>query len=854
MKEFNLLERVGVEEPRSYFIPFAESDAPKYEFGIISRNSSSEFIPLDGEWQIGSTSLSSEFEVGEKLTGTIPVPSCVQMHGFDKIQYINSRYPFPFDPPRVPKDTPCWHYRRIFGLDKRDGEKYYLNFEGVDSAFYLYVNGNYKGYSQISHSTSEFDITELVFDGVNVIDVFVLKWCASSYLECQDKFRFSGIFRSVYVLKRPERHLKDYKITAYPENGRGVLVFQNLGGADAVLNFAGKRAECREGETVTLRIDNATEWTAEHPVLYALEITAAGEVIYEQVGFVKSETVDGIFRINGKAVKLKGVNRHEFSPYTAATVSVKDTAEDLRLIKSLNCNAVRTSHYPDIPQFYQLCDVLGLYVLNEADVETHGAASVRGDYEERLWRGFADDMFWSEGIFDRHRTLVERDKNRPCVIMWSLGNESCFGKAFIKGAEYVKARGGRPVHYEGLQHAGEEYYYSGLVDTVSVMYPPYDWIEKQYLTDGRERRPLVICEYSHAMGNSCGDLADYWRIIYNEPRVAGAFVWEWCDHAIYTEKGWLYGGDFGEDEHDGNFCVDGLVTPDRRLKSAALEMKAVYGGKLCDKPYSPLKADLTPYGRRVGFSVDTDTAEISVLSGGLPLFESPLKLNVLRAYTDNDAKGAAKFLWTKCGLDKCRPAVLDYHSEGDCANLSGKMYVNSIEAPLEFSLSVKSCGNSLDVKLSYKAAEHITSLPRIGFEFAVDKKYSDFIYHGFGPNEAYCDKRLSSDYGEYYSNAEHNYFPYIMPQETGSHCDTTFLDIKGLVKITADKKFSFSVLPFSTRELLKKEHCTELERDGKVYVCIDCGMRGTGSNSCGPELKKEYEIAMSDEINFKLLF
>ena len=171
MKEFNLLERVGVEEPRAYFIPFAESDEPKYEFGIVSRESSSEFIPLDGEWQIGSTSLSSEFEVGEKLTGTIPVPSCVQMHGYDKIQYINSRYPFPFDPPRVPRDTPCWHYRRIFGLDKRDGEKYYLNFEGVDSAFYLYVNGNYKGYSQISHSTSEFDITELVFDGVNVVDV-----------------------------------------------------------------------------------------------------------------------------------------------------------------------------------------------------------------------------------------------------------------------------------------------------------------------------------------------------------------------------------------------------------------------------------------------------------------------------------------------------------------------------------------------------------------------------------------------------------------------------------------------------------------------------------------------------------
>ncbi len=854
MKEYESLKRIGVEEPRCYYIPFKEGDKVTYTHGIIARNGSSEFISLDGEWDFKCLSSPEEFDLNAKSDKKISVPSCVQMLGYSQIQYLNSQYPFPFDPPHVPAQNPCWHYRRKVNIGKSGGERYYLDFEGVDSAFYLYINGKFKGYSQISHSTSEFDITDLTVNGENTVDVLVLKWCASSYLECQDKFRLSGIFRSVYLLKRPQNHIVDYKIETRINGDNGTLIFKNIRGAGVILDFNGKTAYCAEDSTVCLDVDDVEKWTAETPRLYDLKISCGGEVIYEKVGFINAEITDGIFTVNGQAVKLKGVNRHEFNPRTGATVTLDDIAEDLRLIKSLNCNAIRTSHYPNVPEFYLMCDYMGVYVMDEADLETHGAAQIYGGYDENLWREFADDEFWTDGIYDRHRTLVERDKNRPSVIIWSLGNESSFGKAFLKGAKYIKEHDGRLVHYEGLQHGDGKYYYTDLVDVVSVMYPAYDFVEKQYLPDKKEKRPLVFCEYSHAMGNSNGDLADYWRLIYREPRLMGGFVWEWADHAVLTEKGYLYGGDFGESEHDGNFCVDGLVTPDRKLKSGALEMKAVYGGKVTPSNTIPLNADKKPYGKKISFTVDRLTGDINVYVGGETLLKSPIRLNVMRAYTDNDARGAAMPEWQKCGFDRCKPEVYEYSDIGGTVKSAGKMQANCVKPPLSFAVEASAKDSTLVLKLCYKLADHVKSFPKIGFAFAADGGYGKFIYHGYGPYESYKDKMLSSEYGEYTSSAEENFCHYIKPQETGSHFGSTFLDIKNLVKVTADRPFSFSVLPYSTQELLIKKHDFELVKDGNVHVCIDCDMRGVGSNSCGPELKKEYETAREGEITFSLLF
>ena len=427
MKENQKFDRIGTTPHRSYYIPFAEDDVVRTKHSILDRTSSSRFTSLDGVWQIGQLYHVEDFNVNEKLEDSIPVPSCVQMHGYDNIQYLNIRYPFPVMLPHLPYDNPCWHYRRTLNIKKQPGEKYYLNFEGVDSAFYIYINGQFKGYSQISHATSEFDITELAVNGENTIDVLVLKWCISTYLECQDKFRFSGIFRSVYMLTRPEEHITDYKIeTTYNDND-GVLTFINESNVEVNLSLEGKTTVVPAKMKTDLIVPNVKLWSADEPNLYTLEITANGEKIIESVGF-RVVSIDGkVFKINGEHIKLKGVNRHDFNCETAATVSLEDMAKDIHLMKELNVNAVRTSHYPNSPEFYMLCDKFGIFVMDEADLEMHGACSRDGRYDTPLWMEYAENEFFAPGITDRHTALVERDKNRPSVIIWSLGNEISFG-------------------------------------------------------------------------------------------------------------------------------------------------------------------------------------------------------------------------------------------------------------------------------------------------------------------------------------------------------------------------------------------------------------------------------------------
>ncbi|MBQ5749098.1 MAG: beta-galactosidase, partial [Oscillospiraceae bacterium] len=490
MKEYESFARIGTMPHRSYYIPFAPNDPVGTVHGIVDRTTSSRFCSLDGIWQICQHAHVEDFVLTETLDETIPVPACVQMHGYDRIQYRNSPFTIPVLLPHVPYENPCWHYRRTFALSKQDKQRYYLNFEGVDSAFYLYINGHYKGYSQISHATSEFDITALVQDGENTIDMLVLKLCVSTFLEDQDKFRFSGIFRNVYLLTRPEQHITDYKIETALDHADGILRFINESPVDIDLEFEQQSICVPSKGRAELRVLNVRPWTADEPNLYPLRISANGETIYEQVGF-REVTIDGkVFKINGKHIKLKGVNRHDCNAETAATVTLDNLVTDIELMKSLNVNAVRTSHYPNRPEFYQLCDVYGLYVMDEADVELHGAAGAIGrvhverEQNIKMFQNFAESEYFSPAILDRHTALVERDKNRPCVIIWSLGNESSFGKAFFDGAKYIKNRDKtRPVHYEGLEHADRKYYYTDLVDMVSMMYPSIERIQEEVLNN-----------------------------------------------------------------------------------------------------------------------------------------------------------------------------------------------------------------------------------------------------------------------------------------------------------------------------------------------------------------------------------
>ena len=579
-------------EPRAYYIPFSNSAA------AISgnRERSERFNLLSGDWyfeyfnapyEIPEDIISKEYSSNDNK---LAVPACWETNGYYSHQYTNVNYPFPFEPPFVPVDNPTGVYTRTFTIDEKfETFRHYLNFDGVDSCFYLYINETFVAYSQVSHSTSEIDITDYVNIGENKITVIVLKWCDGSYFEDQDKFRLSGIFRDVYILSRPRGHITDYFVnTNLTDDFRTAVVTIDITAKTCedikltLMDTKGvtvSRTTTDENGHAEFEIKNPDLWSAETPLLYTILIEAFDEYICEKVG-IKNIVIDnGVVKVNGKAVKFKGVNRHDSDPNVGYAITEELMIKDLMLMKAFNINAVRTSHYPNDPRFVHLCDQYGLYVIDEADLETHGTVQMKGGYKMEQFGYFTNDPTYENVILDRVKRLVERDKNRPCVVMWSMGNESGYGCNIIKALEWTKYRDpSRITHYESVNIDGTKT--SKETDTVSRMYATPEWCE-EYLKDEEENRPLVLCEFSHVLGNSPGDFKDYFDIIYSNPRFCGAFVWEWCDHGF--SKGtkadgrakFGYGGDFGETVHDGTFCLDGLVTPDRIPGVPLYDYKAV---------------------------------------------------------------------------------------------------------------------------------------------------------------------------------------------------------------------------------------------------------------------------------------
>ncbi len=581
---------VNTEADHNYFIPFGKEQDP-----FAERETSERFQLLNGTWDFAYYDsffdMESDF-LNHPFEETIPVPSCIQLHGYDRLQYANVRYPIPYDPPYVPADNPVAVYHRTIEYEP-DGDDTYLVFEGVDSCFYLFVNGQLHGYSQVSHSTSEFRMNDVLMPGTNHITVAVLKWCDGTYLEDQDKFRYTGIFRDVYLLKREPEHITGYQVTcSLPQDGEGKagIHVQLFGTASITVSLYDPEGTLlTEGKPDSdgyfdYTVSEPKLWSAEQPVLYRMKLATQAEVIGEKIGIREVQIADGVFRINGAAVKLKGVNRHESEPEGGATVTKEQMLRDLRMMKRYNINAIRTSHYPDAPVFYQLCDELGFYVVDEADLEAHGSVEAhnpivwKDDYKG-ISKVVSDPQF-EAAILDRERKLVLRDYNRPCVVIWSLGNESGYSEPFARIAERIKAMDvTRPLHYESMHHALDSADNSGI-DIYSVMYPAIRDMYR-YMKDAPER-PYFLCEYSHAMGNGPGDLEDYWQAIYSDDRFMGGCVWEWCDHAVNRARKdgeapqYQYGGDFGEFYSDGNFCCDGLVYPDRRPHTGLRELKQCY--------------------------------------------------------------------------------------------------------------------------------------------------------------------------------------------------------------------------------------------------------------------------------------
>lgn len=970
---------LGAVENHNYFIPFAQKQDP-----FEARNLSERFELLNGEWDFKYYDSIIDVEddfIHSVFDKKIPVPANWQFFGYDNFQYTNVPYPFPFDPPFMPDDIPTG----IYGLDYRyskSDEDVYLTFEGVDSCLYLFVNDSFAGYSQVSHSTHEFNITKYLKDGTNRFTVVVLKWCDGSYLEDQDKIRMSGIFRDVYILKRAKEHIFNYVVKAIPtctdQSAEFSFAFEGITSAHIRL-CDGEQvlldADVTSDGVFTKKLNGIKLWSPEDPYLYKLYIEAGDEVIGDYVGFRKVEVKDGVFLFNNRPIKIKGVNRHDSYPDTGYYADEAHMRKDLSMMKQHNINAVRTSHYPNAPMFYQLCDEYGLYVIDEADVETHGAVEVYNPYRwtaDSTYGGIAMlsiDPVWGPSMLDRHIRLVKRDINRPCVIFWSLGNESGYGINMRESAIAVKKMDDtRLVHYESTHHLDDTS--TDVLDVVSEMYTHPNGI-RDFLKRENEHRPFILCEYCHSMGNGPGDLEDYRDTFYENDRFMGGLIWEWCDHAIPQGTApdgrvkYGYGGDFGERHNDGNFCMDGLVYPDRRPHTGLLEVKQVYrpvrvsyeGGRFFLTNYMEfvnaedvltMKAEIRLNGilketKDVSFSVaprecseftvdginnlTADFVDIrfvfgakndttwckkdfevcfdqivikdefkkeehpsdrfatameekfrltvsnknvtyvmnkrtgfleSICVGGKEILNHPVTYNFFRAPIDNDGPRGD---WFRAHLNDYDTKLysFEFKEEGSGVKVIVKQgfgwNINPPFAKVTSEYFFAGDG-SFHVKSHSEFSNKVTFLPRFGLRFFVKKEFESVEYFGYGPLESYIDKHHASYLGKFSDTVQNMFEDYVKPQENSSHYGCKYMTLSdGIVTLNFDAapSFCFNVSEYTEEELASKKHNYELEKADSTVVCIDSGMCGVGSNSCGPMLAEKYRLP-SDQLDAEFFF
>ena len=582
----------------------------------LDRTQSRYYMSLNGDWKFNWAEKPADrpaefykpgYDVGK--WAEIPVPSNWQMHGYGRPIYLNMRYPFKVDPPFIPHEyNPVGSYRRDFRiLNRWKDRQIFLHFDGVKSAFYVWINGRKVGYSQGSMTPAEFNITEYLKPGENTLAVEVYRWSDGSYLEDQDMWRLSGIYRNVYLFAAPQVHIRDFAVRTDLDDdyADATLMIRPKIANYADRDLKGWTVEAQlydhEGETVLgaplsrtassivgerypqrdnvkfglleTKIKNPRKWSDEDPYLYALALTlkdAKGEVVEVEscrIGFREVEIKEGELLVNGKSVKLFGVNRHEHDPDHGRAIPVSRMIQDIKILKTHNINAVRTSHYPDDPTWYDLCDEYGIYLIDETNLETHGLGGF-----------FSNIPAWNTAFVERAIRMVERDKNHPSVIIWSLGNESGCGPNHATMAAWMHDYDPtRPVHYEGAVGKPRDPDY---VDMQSRMYARIPEIIR-LATRTDDDRPMVLCEYAHAMGNSVGNLKEYWDAIRSHKRLIGAFIWDWADQGL-RKKGpngkefWAYGGDYGDNPNNGNFCCNGLVQPDRKPNPSLYEVKKVY--------------------------------------------------------------------------------------------------------------------------------------------------------------------------------------------------------------------------------------------------------------------------------------
>ena len=889
--EDNHVLQVNREPARAYFIPY----------GV---NKGDRMLSLNGDWKFRWTKTPDEMIMDFYQTDydvstwkTLAVPAVWEVNGYGTPIYVSAGYPFKIDPPYVTKEpkkdwttyverNPTGQYKRTFMLPAAwESGQTFLRFEGVMSAFYVWVNGKRVGYSQGSMEPSEFNVTKYLKSGENQIAVEVYKYSDGSYLEDQDFWRFGGIHRDVLLYHTPDIRLRDVAVRTTEEKngwllainpqfsvyngetGEGYRLVATLMDGKTSLNcdtvavnetidLEHKAARMNEWfpqrghrkfERMTMTVAKPKLWTAEEPNLYSLRLElqdAAGrniETTSLQVGFRQINIRNGQLLINGQAIKIRGVNRHEHDPYTARVMTDERMKQDLQLMKEAHINAVRLAHYPNCPRWYELCDSVGMYLMDEADCETHG---LRGT--------LASTPDWADAFLDRAIRMAERDKNHPSVIFWSLGNESGYGPNQAAMSAWLhEFDPTRPVHYEGAQGEPDP----STVDVISRFYPR---VMQEYLNPGipegsdKERaenarwerlleianktgdrctwvgsdggpRPVLTSEYAHCMGNALGNFKEYWDEINSHPRMLGGFIWDWVDQGIIKKEEVrgqmvekvLYGGDFGDKPNLHAFCMNGVVMSDRTLTPKYYEVQAVYGSG--PKTFAETKVDYKP-----------KTSKDKAMPAYIDAIMKTARAQVFRAPTDND-KSFGNWLakdWKRCGLDT-----------------------------LTIPMKVEKQGP--EMTFTFTLPDGLPEIPRIGIRLELPRDYEQLTWYGRGPWDNYPDRKVSCPIGLWKSTVSQQYVHYPRPQDSGNHEDCQMVELKTkkgqTLRIEAvDKAFSFSALPYSAQYLASKTHDYELEEEGKTFLSIDCAVMGLGNSSCGPGVLKKYTIDRTKKYQLKL--
>ncbi|WP_405864658.1 DUF4981 domain-containing protein [Streptomyces sp. NBC_01515] len=919
-------------------------------------SSDAKSLSLNGSWRLRvSATADAEddsfagegYDAGDWAEVTVPGHWVLQGHGSPI--YTNHLYPFPVDPPRVPTENPTGDHLRTFDLPSEwpsDGGAV-LRFDGVESCARVWLNGTDIGEFKGSRLPHEFAVGHLLKPSGNVLAVRVHQWSAGSYLEDQDQWWLPGIFRDVTLLHRPPGSALDFFVHASYDHLGGEGTLRVDSDVDGRVTVPALDIDVATGESVTVPVE---AWTAETPYLYDGLLTTEGERIPLRIGFRTVELSDGLIKVNGKAILFKGVNRHEWHPEKGRALDLETMREDVVLMKRHNINAVRTSHYPPHPDFLDLCDEYGLWVIDECDLETHG-------FTEQAWRDNpVDDDRWTPALLDRAARMVERDKNHPSIVIWSLGNEAGTGRGLTAMSEWIHARdSSRLVHYEGDINCRD-------TDVYSRMYADHAEVERigRGLDGGTHQRrqlPFILCEYAHAMGNGPGGLADYQRLFESYDRLQGGFVWEWIDHGIKDERfGFAYGGDFGEELHDGNFVCDGLVFPDRTPSPGLTEYKKVIepvritgdgadGTVRITNAYD--FADLSALAFAWSYQVDGETVESGTLTvpslapgestdvklpappvesngaesqwtvraslaaetawgpaghvigwGQFPVAARPLpsvsavagpvlddrritlgpatfdartgelrtigavdvtglRLDIWRAPTDNDDGASWQtdvrfgLLWRKFGLHRMRHRLDGVELSEDALTVRTRVAPAAWEVGLATVYRWTSDGSRVRLTVSVAPEGNWTfPLPRLGIRFGIDASADRVRWFGGGPGEGYPDTKSASLLGHWDSTVDGLQTPYVRPQENGARPDVRWAEIGGL-RIDGDPEFWFTARRWTTEQLDAATHRTDLTPGDTVWVNLDHGQHGIGSQSCGPGPLPQYFLnARPTEFSF----